>query len=329
MSRLSVLRVLSLSLFLGSPLPASAQPLLSPAELSARLSEPRLRVVDIRDGKDDAGSTPYEAGHIAGALSAPYSKWRGPKDNPGKLPSEDALAAVIQKLGIDAATPVVVVYEGANATDFGAAARVYWTLKAAGVQNLSILNGGVKAWRAANLPLTTEAATVAPSRYTVKIDPKLVATQEEVARVLGNKRWRLLDARPSAYFLGETRHVAAKTPGTLAGAKNVDNAVWFAKGSGALLPASDVKRIAREAGVQADQPTVSFCNTGHWAATNWFVLSEVLGQTDVKLYPESTVGWSNAELPMANVPSRIAQFWLQLKETTGNLGPVLFPPWRG
>ena len=63
----------------------------------------------------------------------------------------------MQSLGIDAATPVVVVYEGSNSTDFGAAARVYWTLKAAGVKNLSILNGGVKAWRAANLPLTTEA----------------------------------------------------------------------------------------------------------------------------------------------------------------------------
>jgi thiosulfate/3-mercaptopyruvate sulfurtransferase len=71
--------------------------------------------------------------------------------------------------------------------------------------------------------------------------------------------------------------------------------------------------------VQTDQPTVSFCNTGHWAATNWFVLSEVLGQKDVKLYPESTVGWSQAGLPMTNVPTRLAQFWLQLKEATGNL----------
>ena len=99
MSRQSILRALSLSLFLGAPLLASAQPLISPAELSARLSGPPLRVVDIRDGKDDAGRTPYEAGHIAGALSAPYSKWRGPKENPGKLPSEDTLTAVIQSSG--------------------------------------------------------------------------------------------------------------------------------------------------------------------------------------------------------------------------------------
>jgi thiosulfate/3-mercaptopyruvate sulfurtransferase len=62
---------------------------------------------------------------------------------------------------------------------------------------------------------------------------------------------------------------------------------------------------------------VSFCNTGHWAATNWFVLSEVIGQKDVKLYPESMVGWSRTGLPMANVPSRLEQFWMQLKEAAG------------
>lgn len=315
MSRLFAL----FALLFGAPLLAAAQPLITPAELAARLAAPQLRVVDIRDGRNDAGKTPFEVGHIPGALPAPYSKWRGPKNNPGQLPSEEALTAVVRAIGVEAATPVVVVYEGANATDFGAAARVYWTLKAAGVRELSILNGGMKAWRAASLPLTTEPSAVAPSTFTVKLDPKYVATQQEVAGVLGRDNVRLLDARPAAFFFGETRHTAAATPGTLVGAKNVDHAVWFAKGSGALLPAADVRRIAAESGVELDQPTVSFCNTGHWAATNWFVLSEVLGQKDVKLYPESMAGWSQAGLPMANVPSRLAQFWLQLKEATGNL----------
>ena len=75
-----------------------------------------------------------------------------------------------------------------------------------------------------------------------------------------------------------------------------------------------MRRIAEQHGIDFSQPTVSFCNTGHWAATNWFVLSEMLGQPDVKLYPESMVGWSRAGLPMANVPGRLQQFWIQLKE---------------
>jgi thiosulfate/3-mercaptopyruvate sulfurtransferase len=314
-----MLRALSAFLLLFSLSAAGAQPLLAPFELSARLGDPQLRVVDIRAGKNDAGQTPYEVAHIFGALSAPYPKWRGPKENPGKLPTAEALTGLVRQLGIDGATPVVVVYEGSSSTDFGAAARVYWTLKAAGVPQVSILNGGMKAWRAAGLPLTTEAASAKPSTFTVQLDRRLIATQDEVAQIAGKDSTLLLDARPEEYFIGATRHAAATTPGTIVGAKNVDNAVFFADGSGALLPASEVRRIAAEHGLPTDQPTISFCNTGHWAATNWFVLSEVLGQKDVRLYPESVVAWSRAGLAMDNVPSRLAQFWLQLKEATGNL----------
>jgi thiosulfate/3-mercaptopyruvate sulfurtransferase len=58
---------------------------------------------------------------------------------------------------------------------------------------------------------------------------------------------------------------------------------------------------------------VSFCNTGHWAAINWFVLSEVLGQSGVQLYPGSMVEWSRAGLPMDHVPGRAEQLWAQLR----------------
>lgn len=318
MRRLLICIATLLTSALAAPATA-AEPLITPPQLAARLADPGLRIVDIRDGKNDDGKTPYELGHIPGALSAPYSKWRGPKDNPGKLPSADALTALVRSLGIDARSSVVVVGSGANETDFGAAARVYWTLKTAGITDIALLNGGIKAWRAASLPVTTEGANVAPSAYSVTIDPRWLATQQDVAQVVGRPDVTLLDARPVAFFTGETRHVAAKTPGTLVGAKNVEHSVWFTKGSGALRPADEVRRIAAEQGIRLDQPTVSFCNTGHWAATNWFVLSEVLGQREVKLYPESVVAWSQAGLPLQNVPNRLAQLWLQIKEATGNL----------
>jgi thiosulfate/3-mercaptopyruvate sulfurtransferase len=302
------------------PAAQSAAPLVTPAELAARLAQPELRVIDIRSGKDEAGRTPYETGHIAGSLPAPYPSWRGPSDNPGALPPPEALAARVQSLGITADTPVVVVYAGTDATDFGAAARVYWTLKAHGVKDLAILNGGVRAWQAAGLPLATgPAPTVARSAFVPTPDPRLIATRAEVQQALQNKSGLLLDARPVRFFSGETRHAAAAAPGTIAGSKNVDNAVWFARDSGALLDAAAVQKIAVAQGIDTAQPTVSFCNTGHWAATNWFVLSEVLGRQDVSLYPESMVEWSRSGGPMDNVPGRLYQFWLQLKEATGNL----------
>lgn len=303
--------VVSLLIAFGAATGVTAQPLLAPAEVAAKLGDPKLRIVDIREGKV-GGKSVYEAGHIAGAQHAPYAKWRGPADSPGELPSAEALQALIQQLAIDRSTPVLVVYEGKSSTDFGSAARVYWTLKAAGVPALSVLNGGMTAWRAAGLPLSTDTATRPPSTFKVRLDPRLIATRDDVAQVVGDGSARLLDARPAAYFAGETRHTAAKTPGTIVGAKNISHEVWFTKDA-KLLPLDGIKRVAQQAGVDLNQPTISFCNTGHWAATNWFVLSELLGHKDVKLYPESVVDWSNAGLAMENVPSRLQQFWLQLK----------------
>ena len=41
---------------------------------------------------------------------------------------------------------------------------------------------------------------------------------------------------------------------------------------------------------------MSYCNTGHWAATDWFVLHELLGRKDARLYAGSMVEWtSNAQ----------------------------------
>ena len=313
---MKLVRILfSLLALLATATGMAAEPLLTPAQLAANAYDPRLVIVDIRDGKSD-GQTPYQKGHIAGAQHAPYAKWRGPKASPGRLPAVDDLTALVRSLGIDAGTPVVVVYEGKNSTDFGSAARVYWTLKAAGVRDIAILNGGMAAWRTAGLLLTTEATHRSPSKFEVRLDPALVATRTDVEHVVDNPSALLLDARPREFFEGETRHTAASAPGTIVGAQNISHEVWFEK-SGTLLPDDEVRRIAQQLGVQTDHPTISFCNTGHWAATNWFVLSELLGHGNVKLYPESLVEWSNTGGAMDNVPGRLRQFWLQLKVASG------------
>ena len=81
------------------------------------------------------------------------------------LPRVDILYCYIEP---NPALIAAVVSSGADATDFGAAARVYWTLKVLGLKELSVLNGGVKAWAAAGLPQAPpdrQAATRCPSRW--------------------------------------------------------------------------------------------------------------------------------------------------------------------
>lgn len=291
---------------------AQAQPLLAPEQLKALLGNADVRIVDIREGKTPEGQPVYAAGHVPGAVSAPYSQWRGPKDNPGALPPLDKLTATIRSIGLAPQVHAVIVSAGTDSTDFGAAARVYWTLKVAGLKQLSILNGGYKAWTAAGLPTRSDTVRVAASSYTPVLDRSLIATRDEIA-ALDPAKVRLLDARPKAFFEGDTRAPAAKVPGTLVGAENFDNARWFRPGTATFVPTDEAKRLAEQARLDGDVETVSFCNTGHWAATNWFALSEVLGEKDVKLYPESMVDWSRSGLPMANVPNRAKQLLIDAK----------------
>ena len=279
---------------------AAPAPLLQPAELKTLLGQPGVRVLDIRADKD------YAAGHVPGAVNTPYGKYRGPKENPGQLPSEAALTQLLQAAGVDRDTHVVVVHAGSDHTDFGAAARVYWTLKVGGLTRLSILDGGTKAWQGAGGTLETAAPQVAPSQFSYRYDQEQVVTSEELAATVkaGNAPL-LVDARPPKFFAGETRTDAAARYGTLPGAKSFDNAQFFPQGGTTLKPASELKALVAQSGAAA-APAVSFCNTGHWAATNWFVMSEIAGNKSVKLYPSSVVEWSQSDLPMDNQPSRLS-----------------------
>jgi thiosulfate/3-mercaptopyruvate sulfurtransferase len=292
-----------------SGLAFAAQPLLAPAELNGLLSDSAVRVIDVRDAKS------YAAQHIPGAVSAPYGAWRGPASNPGELPPLSELTSLVQSLGLTPETHAVVVSSGANSTDFGSSARVYWTLKVLGIKQLSILNGGMKAWTTAGLPQDNAAANVKASTYAPQLDSSLIATRSEVASDISNDQVILVDARPAEFFLGETRHQAAKLPGTLRGAVNLENDKWFEPGSSTFVSVDDARKIAADSRVDPNKETVSFCNTGHWAATNWFAISEVLGQENVKLYPGSMVDWTQASaaLPMDHVPNRAKQLLIDAK----------------
>ncbi|MDN5841978.1 MAG: sulfurtransferase [Alcaligenaceae bacterium] len=290
----------------------AAQPLLNPSELDGIRQDAAVRIIDIRPAPD------YAAGHIPGAVSAPYGQWRGPADNPGKLPPTNVLTDLVRSLGVADGTHAVVVSSGANSTDFGASARVYWTLKYLGLHDLSILNGGLKAWANAGLAQDTAVPAVAASTFTAQLDESLIATTDQVAAQLGNPDTQLVDARPLDFYLGKTKAPTARVPGTIDGAVNLENDKWFKPGTSIFVSADQARKIAAESLPKPAAETISFCNTGHWAATDWFALSEVVGRKNVRLYPASLAEWSqNAKLPMENVPGRGTQILNKLKGLIG------------
>lgn len=292
--------------------PALAAPdgwsvLLSPSELAEILAadaEGEIRVLQV--------NADHGAGYIPGAVRAPYAEWRGPAENPGALPELASLHAIIERTGIEATTPVVVVHEGTSRTDFGTAARVYWTLKSLGVEDLAILNGGLNGWKAAGLPVESDEGGVFPSSWTPDLSDEWRVTSVELAELIeSGEVANLVDARPPGFFEGLLWHDAAASPGTIPGSANFTYEMWF-EGDQIVSP-ERAREIAEETGQTEAPLTVSFCNTGHWAAINWFALSELAGIENTRLYAESMVEWSQAGGPMMNQPSRIEFYWLQFR----------------
>jgi len=238
--------------------PAGWSPLLEPTQLAAYLDEfgDEIRVVHITGD--------YDAGHIPEAGWSPYASWRSDMPNPGALRDLAHLQTIVQELGIETDTPVVVVHAGRDATDMGAAARVYWTLKSLGVEDLALLNGGYAAWTAANLPTSTAEASFFPSDYMAAWSNDWRATTQEVADLTNSGEATLLDARPAGFFDGTTWSVAA--PGTIHSADNLTYSEFF-DGS-RMVGAERIREVAAASGYTDATTTVSFCNTGHWAAIN-------------------------------------------------------------
>ncbi|QHQ35017.1 sulfurtransferase [Algicella marina] len=253
-------------------------------------------IIDIRAPED------FAAGHIPGAVNAPYGKFRGPAENPGRVPDAASLEETLESIGAETDKSVIVVHEGKNATDFGAAARVYWTLKSVGFSDLSVLNGGYTAWAETGAAPETGAVTPEVSDIDLTFsDDWMMTTQGVEDVVAGTSEAVLLDARPLDFFEGRQKHDAAEKAGTLSGALNFVHSAWFPGDSPVIEPSeTKLTEIRDIAAAEGDKPLVSFCNTGHWAATNWFVASELAGIDNVKLYPESMVGWTLLDKAVTN-----------------------------
>ncbi len=279
----------------------AAQPLIDAAQLATRLTDPDVRIIDIRDTQI------HDQLHIPGAVSAPFDRWRGPASNPGGLPPMALLAELVRGLGLAGSSHAVVVSHGTDANDFAAAARVYWTLKVLGIKRLSILDGGVSAWESAGLALDSGPVTVAPGDFQPRIDTSMIVDRNQVLRHIRARDATLVDARPVRFFRGETRAPAATIAGTLPEAVNIQHDRWLVPGSGRLVPVDEARRIAESMSAEPGRDMIVFCNSGYWSATHWFAMSEVLVRPKVKMYPGSMVEWTRDRemLPMANVPGRI------------------------
>ncbi|OLF50912.1 sulfurtransferase [Pseudomonas chlororaphis] len=267
--------------------------LISPPQLAARLEQPGLVILDCRFALEDPdyGQRSYSEGHLAGAHFADLERdLSGPvvKGVTGRhpLPSPSALIARLQAWGIDADSDVVLYDDGPGAF----AARAWWLLAWLGKRDgVFILDGGLKAWHAAGLPLSLDAPSGVPGNFTGQPDPALLLSAEALQKRLGQPALTLLDARAQPRFRGEVEPidpVAGHIPGAQCAAFT-DNL----GSDGRFLPAEQLRqRFAAKLGTRSPADLVAYCGSGVTACHNLFALC-LAGYPLASLYAGSWSEW--------------------------------------
>jgi thiosulfate/3-mercaptopyruvate sulfurtransferase len=223
----------------------------------------------------------------------------------------DKLEKLIGGLGIGNDSHVVVIPGGGKALDVGTATRVYWTFKVLGHDDVSILNGGMKAYtkdvdKATKKPLNPlEKGLVKPVAKTFKgsLRKDMIATKEDVRKAV-DAGITLVDNRPNNQYLGINRHGMSKRSGTIPSSKNMPENWMTKNGGGSFRDKADLDKLYKLAGVPTSGDQITFCNTGHWASLGWFVSSEIMGNKQTRMYDGSMVEWSaDKSLPMQSAVS--------------------------
>ena len=159
---------------------ATLAPVIDSFTLTDLLENNESKVLEIRSDENA-----YVKQHIPGSVHISYDEFRGPKENPGKLPELTKLAKVLGSRGIDTKDSVVIVHDGVTTTDFGAAARVYWTLKSVGFDSLAILNGGFRAYQKDGFELASGLTEVSLTTPQLAFNPTWYADTAEVEKQIG------------------------------------------------------------------------------------------------------------------------------------------------
>lgn len=304
---------------------AAAAELPGPVVSVAWLNEHRAEVVvlDVRsdvagfttapewstDAKTGAKVLDSSGGHIADARLVDFNAWRVSATIEGHkidklIPSAEEVQALMRGLGVDADDTLVLTTPGADPSDVDMAARVYWTLKTYGGTQMALLDGGNAAWLQAGYPVSTDAAVkLAAGNWSAgERNSAWLAQADDLKPGKGGPQ--LIDARPVPQYLG----VVYKKPAVAAGG-HVEGAVNYpielqTRPVGLaqmFLTPEQYRSVMKGLGYAPQAGAITYCNTGHMAAGAWFVMSEIMGNPDTRLYDGSMHEWTTLGHPVLGV----------------------------
>lgn len=250
-------------------------------------------ILDVRwqlgapDGRDA-----YEAGHLPGAVYVALEEElsdHGVADR-GRhpLPSGTDLQEAARRWGVRRGVPVVV-YDDWNRAG---SARAWWVLRAAGIDDVRILDGGLARWRAAGGAVQTGSSTPPPGDIVVEHDDLYAGALPTLTAEEAAEHPNLLDARAPERFRGEVEPVDP-VAGHIPGAKNLPSTSVLTD-DGTLLSEDELAALAWSFG--GSEQVGVYCGSGVTAA--FLVAALSAAGVDAALFPGSWSQWSAQDGPV-------------------------------
>ena len=251
-----------------------------------------------KDKKSGKSKLKKVAGHIPGSILVNYKKLRTKIKVDGRTVQKmrvgkAAFEKVLQKAGVNKDSAVVIVYKGASNKDLTIATRFYWQMKYYGFDNMAILNGGMAQWIIDKRKVSSKATKAKKGNWLATVERnEILATSKEVAAAVKEKS-QLVDTRPISLYLGTWRKKSyVYANGHIPGAKPFPNELLSSKMPAKFLNVSNSKTLFEQMGIKTDKKSITYCNSGHLATGSWFVLSELMGNKNVKMYDGSMHQWT-------------------------------------
>lgn len=272
-------------------------------ELAKHLQDPSWRIVDCRFSLADpaAGHQSWRDAHIPGAVYANLDRHLAAPPSPetGRhpLPPVKAFVKRLGAWGIDENTQVVAYDDAGGAI----AARLWWMMRWVGHEAVAVLNGGLAAWQAAELPVDDTLPEPEATTYTPQPRAETTVTSRQLRAMQTAGTGLVLDARDAERFLGEREPLDTKA-GHIPGARNYPFSANL-DADGRFLPAERLQACF-EAALQGVSPesVVAMCGSGVTACHNLLAM-HVAGMHGARLYAGSWSEWiTDPSRPVAAGP---------------------------